>query len=174
VTWCISALIRAKEKEYEDIGKVSMRTKQNKTYLNVRIQPPVLTLIHVAVANPSSADGSANPANRWIPASIIGFLLGLGALMAFRSARRIRDPHGPLSRLVTSGVYRFTRNPVNLGFVLILVGILLNAGSYWGILLAAVLVILFSRLVVEREEGNLAQKFGDEYSHYKLKVRRWI
>ena len=71
-------------------------------------------------------------------------------------------------------MYRFTRNPVNLGFVLILVGILLNAGSYWGILLAPVLVILCNRLVIEREEEYLGQKFGDEYSRYQSKVRRWI
>ena len=157
-----------------------MRTKQNKTYPNIRIQPPVLTLIHVAAAFLLTW---LIPLPLMVPPilrttgfllALIGFLLGVGALMAFRSARRTRDPHGPVSRLITSGVYRFTRNPVNLGFVLILVGIPLNAGSYWGILLAPVLVILFNRLVVEREEEYLAQKFGDEYSRYKSKVRRWI
>jgi protein-S-isoprenylcysteine O-methyltransferase Ste14 len=157
-----------------------MRTKQNKTYPNLRIQPPVLTLIHVAVAFlltwliplPLMVPPILRTAGFLL--ALIGFLLGVAALMAFRSTRTAPDSPRQVSSLITSGVYRFTRNPVNLGFVLILVGFLLNAGSYWGILLAPVLVILFNRLVVEREEEYLAQKFGDEYSHYKSKVRRWI
>ena len=157
-----------------------MRTKQNKTYPNLRIQPPVLTLIHVAVAFlltwliplPLMVPPILRTAGFLL--ALIGFLLGVGALMAFRSTRTAPDSPRQVSRLITSGVYRFTWNPVNLGFVLILVGILLNAGSYCGILLAPVLVILFNRLVVEREEEYLAQKFGDEYSHYKSKVGRWI
>jgi len=157
-----------------------MRTKQNKTYLDVKIQPPVLTLIHVALAFLLTW---LIPLPLMVPPILqttgflivlVGFLLGVGALMAFRSARTTPDSHGPVSSLVTSSVYRFTRNPVNLGFVLMLVGILLNVGSYWGILLAPVLVILLNRLVIEREEGYLADKFGDEYRSYKSKVRRWI
>jgi len=157
-----------------------MRTKQNKTYPNVRIQPPVLTLIHVALAFLLTW---SIPLPLMVPPILqtagfllvlIGFLLGVGALMAFRSARTTLNPHGSVSRLVTSSVYRFTRNPVNLAFVLMLVGILLNAGSYWGIILAPVLVILFNRLVIKREEEYLAYKFGDEYRSYKSKVRRWI
>lgn len=173
-------MISAKEKEYEDIGKVSMRTKQNKTYLDVKIQPPILTLIHVALAFlltwliplPLMVPQILKTAGFLLV--LIGFLLGVGALMAFRSARTTLDPHGLVSRLVASGVYRFTRNPVNLGFVFMLVGILLNSGSYWGIVLAPVLVILLNRLIIEREEEYLAHKFGDEYRSYKSKVRRWI
>jgi protein-S-isoprenylcysteine O-methyltransferase Ste14 len=157
-----------------------MRTKQNKIYADVKIQPPVLTLIHVALAYLLTW---LIPLPLLVPPILqtggfllvlIGFLLGVGALMAFRSARRTRDPQGRVSRLVTFSVYRFTRNPVNLGFVLMLIGILLNAGSYWGIMLAPMLVILLNRLVIEREEEYLAHKFGDEYRGYKSRVRRWI
>lgn len=157
-----------------------MRPKQYKTYLDIKIQPPVLTLIHIALAFlltwliPLPLMVPPILQTTGFPLILIGFLLGVGAIMAFRNERTTRDPHGPVSRLVTSGVYRFTRNPVNLGFVLMLVGILLNAGSYWGIIIAPVLVILFNRLIIEREEGYLAQKFGDEYRSYKSKVRRWI
>ena len=157
-----------------------MRKKQNKEYLNARIQPPALTLIHVALAFlltwliplPLMVPPILQTAGFLLV--LIGFLLGVGALLAFRRARTTRDPHVPVSRLVTSGVYRFTRNPVSLGFILMLAGILLNVGSYWGILLAPVLVILLNRLIIKREEEFLAQKFGDEYRSYESKVRRWI
>jgi protein-S-isoprenylcysteine O-methyltransferase Ste14 len=157
-----------------------MSPKQNKTYLDVKIQPPALTLIHVALAFlltwfiplPLMVPPILQSAGFLL--ALIGFLLGVGALLAFRGARTTLDPHGSVSRLVTSGVYRFTRNPISLGFILMLAGILLNVGSYWGILLAPALVILLSRLIIEREEEYLAQKFGDEYRSYKSKVRRWI
>ena len=157
-----------------------MRTKQNKIYADVKIQPPILTLIHVALAYLLTW---LIPLPLLVPPILrtggfllvlVGFLLGAGALMAFRRARTTRDPQGSVSGLVTFGVYRFTRNPVNLGFVLMLIGILLNAGSYWGIILAPMLVILFNRLVIEREEEFLAHKFSDEFKSYRSKVRRWI
>jgi protein-S-isoprenylcysteine O-methyltransferase Ste14 len=98
----------------------------------------------------------------------------MGALIAFRRSRMADEPRNTETRLVTSGIYRFTRNPVYLGFLFMQVGLLLNAGSYWGILLTPLMVPLFNRLVIEPEEKSLAHQFGDEYRGYKSKVRRWI
>jgi protein-S-isoprenylcysteine O-methyltransferase Ste14 len=109
-----------------------------------------------------------------IPLVILGLLLGLGALIAFRRARTTDNPRESEARLVKSGIYRFSRNPVYLGFLLMQVGLPLNAGSFWGILLAPLMVFLFNRLVIEKEEAVLTQKFGDEYRNYKSKARRWI
>jgi protein-S-isoprenylcysteine O-methyltransferase Ste14 len=79
-----------------------------------------------------------------------------------------------VAHLVTSGIYRFTRNPIYLGFLLVVIGISLDSGSYWGILLAPVLVILFNRFVIQPEEEYLASKFGDQFTSYKARVRRWL
>jgi protein-S-isoprenylcysteine O-methyltransferase Ste14 len=105
---------------------------------------------------------------------IAGFLLGVAALIVFRRAgttvhSRVRAVH-----LVTSGIYSFTRNPIYLGFLLIVIGIPLNSGSYWGIILAPLLIILFNRLVIGPEEKYLTDKFGEPFNSYKAKVRRWI
>jgi protein-S-isoprenylcysteine O-methyltransferase Ste14 len=108
------------------------------------------------------------------PLVILGFLFGMGAMISFRGSRKTNRSHESATRLVTSGVYRFTRNPVYLGFLLMLVGFPLDRGSYWGILLSPVLIFLFNRLVIEPEEILLAQKFGDHYRSYRSKVRRWI
>jgi protein-S-isoprenylcysteine O-methyltransferase Ste14 len=159
---------------------VSSRPGQNKTNANVKVQPPLLVMIHVAVAFLLARFVSLPlivlPILQVIgfPLVILGFLIGIGAMMAFQRARAIARPHDLPARLVTSGVYRFSRNPVYLGFLLILVGLPLDIGSYWGILLGPVLIFLFNRLVIEPEETLLAQKFGDEYRSYKSKVRRWI
>jgi protein-S-isoprenylcysteine O-methyltransferase Ste14 len=162
------------------IRLVSSKPGQHKTYAAVKIQPPLLALLTIALAFLLAwlipLPWVVPPLLRvsGLPLVILGFMLGVGALIAFRRVRKLHRLHASATRLVTLGIYRFTRNPVYLGFVLMLVGLLLNAGSYWGILLAPILVFLFNRLVIEPEEVFLTQKFGDEYRSYQSKVRRWI
>lgn len=101
---------------------------------------------------------------------ILGFLFGFMALSSFRKTREV----GKGSGLVTSGIYGITRNPVNLGFAFMLVGISLNAGSFWGIILLPLMVLLFNQFVILPEERALEKKFGKEYTNYHSKVRRWL
>ena len=139
----------------------------------VKIQAPLLAMIFIALAfvlglmQPLPI--TLPPAARWVGFGLaaLGFLLGLAALLAFRQARG-------KSALVTSGVYRFSRNPIALGFVLMLVGLTLNAGSIWGVALSPALIVLFNLLVIAPEENGLASRFGKEYDSYKTRVRRWL
>ena len=55
-----------------------------------------------------------------------------------------------------------------------LIGISLNAGSYWGLIMAPLMIILFNRLIIEREEETLSQKFGEEYTSYQARIGRWL
>lgn len=106
--------------------------------------------------------------------TFVGFLLGIGAFMEFRKARTTLDPHGSAKHLVTSGVYRFTRNPIYLGFLLMVIGLPLNSGLYWGFVMAPLYMLTMSRLVIEREEEYLSRKFSKEYPNYASRVRRWL
>ena len=106
--------------------------------------------------------------------TFVGFLLGLGALIEFRKARTTLNPHGSARQLVTSGIYRFTRNPIYLGFLLMVIGLPLNSGLYWGIVLAPFYVILMHRLIIQHEEAYLEKKFGKAYTVYMTRVRRWL
>ena len=159
---------------------MSSRPGQNKTSANVKVQPPLLALIHIAAAFILTTliplPLVVLPMLEVIGFGlvILGFLIGLGAMLAFRRARQTFKHQDSVPPLVTSGIYRFTRNPVYLGFLLMQVGLLLNAGSYWGILLVPIMIFLFNRLVIELEEALLSQKYGDDYRNYKSKVRRWI
>ena len=103
-----------------------------------------------------------------------GFLLGIAAFMEFRRARTTVDPHGTTKHLVTSGIYRFTRNPIYLGFLLMVIGLPLISGLYWGLVLAPFYMMTMSRLVIEREEVYLERKFKGEYTDYTSRVRRWL
>ena len=79
----------------------------------------------------------------------------------------------PTDHIVAGGPYRFSRNPIYLGMVLLQIGIGVWANSLWFIGLAALSVVLLTWGVISREERYLARKFGPQYSTYKDRVRRW-
>ena len=106
--------------------------------------------------------------------TFIGFLLGVGAFIEFRRARTTLDPHGSVKQVVTSGIYRFSRNPIYLGFLLMVIGLPLNSGLFWGIVMAPLYIMTMTRLVIEREEAYLEKKFKEQYTRYRSRVRRWL
>ena len=77
-------------------------------------------------------------------------------------------------KIVISGAYRFSRNPLYLSLLLLLFGIAFFMLSLWLFLTVPVLFILFLFKAVKPEENYLSQKFGKEYLAYSAKVRRWI
>ena len=107
-------------------------------------------------------------------------LIGSGALLlgwffrTLRSADTPADPRKPASRLVTSGPFRYTRNPAYLADTMIYVGISSLANALPAILLLPVALVVIQRGVVEREERYLERTFGEEYLNYKASVRRWV
>jgi protein-S-isoprenylcysteine O-methyltransferase Ste14 len=153
---------------------------EHKDHANVRIAPPILTLLHIIAA---LLLARLIPLPLAVPSIVkyigfalvvLGFLFGLGAVIAFRRARTTLDPYHPVSSIVTSGVYGFSRNPIYLGFLLMVIGIPLNFGTYWGMILAPIFILFCNKLVIEHEEAYLEKKFGERYTSYKSRVRRWI
>ena len=105
---------------------------------------------------------------------VVGFVVGL---LGFREVRRAGsnvDPREPTTTVVTGGPFRFTRNPMYLGFTLQYVGISALFNALPPIVLLPLIQQLVSRGVIDKEELYLERKFGDEYKRYKGSVRRWI
>ena len=105
---------------------------------------------------------------------LCGVGLAFSAVSQFGKMQTTLDPHGSVSAIVTSGPYRFSRNPIYLGFVCTLIGLPLALGSYWGAILSPMLMVLMFQLVIKHEEAYLEDKFKDVYSSYKSRVRRWL
>ena len=78
------------------------------------------------------------------------------------------------SQLVTNGIYRFSRNPMYVGFLLILLAWTLFLGSAIAFLLLPVFLALITKVQILPEESMLEEIFGEEYINYKKRVRRWI
>jgi protein-S-isoprenylcysteine O-methyltransferase Ste14 len=89
-------------------------------------------------------------------------------------AQTTLDPHGSVSTIVTSGPYRFSRNPIYLGFLCLLIGFPFIFRNYWGLILSPLLIVLMNTLVIQHEEAYLEKKFGEAYTGYKSRVRRWL
>ena len=155
-------------------------TEQTLDHAQVKIHPPVLTLIHVAAAFLLNwlIPFPATLPQIWKSLGVVLVLAGLAlAFMAVRQfsvAHTTLDPHGSVKTIVTSGVYRFSRNPIYLGFVCALIGLPLALGTYWGAALSPLLAMGLNALVIRHEEAYLEKKFGDEYAGYRSRVRRWL
>ena len=95
-------------------------------------------------------------------------------LLEFRKARTDFNPRKPTTAIITTGPFRFSRNPSYVGLTLLCVGIGIAADSIWilGLLIPAIVVMHYG--VIAREERYLENKFGEEYLRYKRSVRRWL
>lgn len=80
----------------------------------------------------------------------------------------------PTTALVTTGPFRFSRNPLYVSLTLFYLGIAMAAQSLWALALLFVVLAVMQRGVIDREERYLEHKFGAEYVRYKERVRRWI
>ena len=84
------------------------------------------------------------------------------------------NPVLPTTAVVTSGPFRFSRNPLYLALTLLYLGLTLAFNTWWGIVMLVPLLIIMHCGVVLREERYLEQKFGDSYRQYRSKVRRYF
>jgi protein-S-isoprenylcysteine O-methyltransferase Ste14 len=105
---------------------------------------------------------------------ICGALLVVLAGSLFRRAGTPIEPTKPSTALVTSGIYRWSRNPMYLGLSAILLGIGLVTGSLWFVVALPVAIFAVTKLAIEPEERYLAELFGNAYLDYKSRVRRWF
>ena len=114
---------------------------------------------------------------RWTLGALIvvaGLALNVGGFVTQKRAGTDPIPFNPSTRIVAHGLYRFTRNPMYIGFALGTLGFAILVDSAWVLLAVPVGLVLIDRIVVTREELYLERKFGEEYLTYKRRVRRWI
>ena len=83
-------------------------------------------------------------------------------------------PWEPSVELVQDGPYRFSRNPIYLSFAMMYLGASFIFNSVILLVVLALVLVLFDRTQIPREERYLQEKFGEEYSRYRAKVRRWV
>ncbi len=107
---------------------------------------------------------------------VMGLSLGIMGVTQFRIAQTTPNPQAleKVSSLVTSGVYQYSRNPMYVGLVLILLGWAFYFSHFLAFVLLPIFILYMTRFQIQPEERMMAQKFGKTYQDYLNKVRRWI
>ncbi|MCX6714181.1 MAG: isoprenylcysteine carboxylmethyltransferase family protein [Candidatus Vogelbacteria bacterium] len=83
-------------------------------------------------------------------------------------------PGQETTKLITTGIFKFSRNPIYLGMALVAPAMAFLIDSRWALLVNFLIVILFKYLLIIPEEKYLLHKFSDNYEAYRKKVRRWL
>jgi protein-S-isoprenylcysteine O-methyltransferase Ste14 len=113
-----------------------------------------------------------------LPTGIVLIGAGLSLIVLARRAlakfRQPTDPGHPTTRVVRTGVFAISRNPLYLGSVLVLLGTALALNLLWALVTLPLSIVLCHTILIGPEERYLAAKFGAEYTEYAASVRRWL
>lgn len=147
----------------------------------VKLPPPIWALIYVLVALAISWQLGwpelPGLSLRWLGVAVafIPWALPVWAFLMFRRAGTEIDPVSPTNRaLVIDGPYRYTRNPMYLGLVLVTFGIAIWIGA-WPMFLAPIAVFATAnRVHIPFEEAKMRRQFGAAFDEYTARVRRWV
>lgn len=150
--------------------------------LENRIPPPIVAVLFGMLmgvgANglPSLGLGFAMRLTLALLVVCAGLFFVLAGGISFRRAKTTVNPLKPesASALVTSGIYRYTRNPMYVGFALFLVAWSLYLASPLSLLGVLGFVLYMNRFQITPEERALSQLFGSDFTAYQGKVRRWL
>ena len=105
---------------------------------------------------------------------IVAAAIQVAAISNFMRHQMHPSPYKPTTGIMVDGIYRFSRNPIYIAFLLIAAGVAIAANSAWVLLFTVVLFFLLRYGVIAREERYLQSKFGSTYDDYHRRVRRWI
>jgi protein-S-isoprenylcysteine O-methyltransferase Ste14 len=147
----------------------------------VRLPPPAWTLIYllITIALSALAGWPHLPGLPvvWLGAglAVAGLALSATAATLFRREGTELNPTSPTNRkLVTSGPFRLTRNPMYLSLTIISAGIAISVGA-WPIFLAPIATFATANWIhIPFEEAKMRRQFGAAYDAYSRKVRRWV
>jgi len=104
----------------------------------------------------------------------LGIVINVIADSAFKKLGTTVKPLEESTALVTNGVFRLSRNPMYLGFVLILIGVAIFMGSLTPYGVIVVFAVVMDIVFIKPEEKMLEEKFGEVWLEYRRQVRRWI
>lgn len=109
-----------------------------------------------------------------IVAITVGIIMVLGCAYLFRQKNTTIKPFEQSSYLVREGIFNYSRNPIYLGMLVVLIGLWIVLGSLSPGFIIPVFAVLIQEMFIKAEEQMLEAKFGEEYQEYKATVRRWI
>ena len=105
---------------------------------------------------------------------IAGLGLDLAGVATVLAHHTTIVPHRPVAKLLTTGIYRISRNPMYTGLAIMVAGGAFLAGTWWPLLTLPLALVAVTHLAIKPEEAYLLERFGSVYADYQLRVRRWL
>ena len=146
----------------------------------IKIPPPLIVLVLIVSIYFSSK--KIDPINIPLQLEISIFILSAGILifinpvLQFIKSKTTVNPiqFEEVNKLITSGIFKYSRNPMYLGMLMIVLSASIFYLNIYSILTPLLFILWINKFQIKREEEFLIEKFGDEYLSYKKKTRRWI
>lgn len=144
------------------------------------LQPGIVAgLVPYFILNKEWEELIVNPVRIHEKAGAIVFIAGLIIMFTCIISFALKgegtlSPADPTKKLVREGLYNYSRNPMYVGVMMILTGESLYTGSPALLIYSLIIWLAFQLFIVFREEPRLLNDFGEEYTDYSKKVRRWI
>ena len=148
--------------------------------MNNKIPPPIVTSICgiTIYYSKSFFNQFLNFSNNGISLFLLifGLIIFISAVRSFRKQKTTVNPLKPnqASSLVTSGIFRFSRNPMYLGMLIILLSISFKFNLLGGIIISLLFFIFITKFQILPEEEAMYELFGDKFIQYSNTTRRWI
>ena len=146
----------------------------------IKIPPPLIVLVLIVSIYFSSKkiDLINIPLQLEISIFILsaGILIFVNPVLQFIKSKTTVNPiqFEEVNKLVTSGIFKYSRNPMYLGMLMIVLSTSIFYLNLYSILTPLLFILWINKFQIKREEEFLIEKFGDEYLSYKKKTRRWI
>lgn len=151
-------------------------------HAKVRTIPPLIPLTFIVLswvinkyiyALPIPLAANIQMIVAYIMMPVAGILFAF-SLYFFIKTKQNPEPHTPTNALYTGGIFKITRNPIYLGFLVAQVVVAIQLNNLYAILFLPVVWHFLNKWVIDPEEAYLEKLFGQEYLDYKQKVRRWL
>ena len=149
-------------------------------HIKTKIPPPLVALTFVFLINfTKDIFPKIEIKNKIIFGSfviIIGLIIILFAIILFKKYQTTITPLNPsnATKLITDGIYKFSRNPMYLGLLLVLLGISIIINLTGGFFLIPLFILYLNLFQIIPEENAMVDLFKGEFLKYKENVRRWI
>lgn len=146
----------------------------------MKIYPPLLVLTGIIMQVLIAYLAPVRPllAESWqyvgIGLMVLGFATIVFMARSFRKSETTIIPDGQPSRLMETGLFAYSRNPIYVAMAVLLTGSGLASGQLWALAIVPVFIVLVQQMWIVKEEENLEAAFGQIYRNYKMRVRRWL
>ena len=152
------------------------------TWLQLKIPPPfvaLIFLIHMGMVDylyPETVFIFPYQLTIAVIIALTGLMIGIAAAIEFKRVQTAVNPRKPelAQSLVINGIFKYSRNPMYLGLVIIVFAAVIYTGNFIALMHPILLVIYLHYFQIRPEERILMDKFGEDYLVYMTQTRRWI